>query len=105
MNADDIDVVAIELAEDLRSHDSSVLPLAARPLAKYTMRSMAESNGFMSCAESKTVIWCSAEMRRSKATISAMLRMSNWREARPATRAGTADQGVGDQNPLLLAAG
>ena len=40
------------------------------------MRSITESNGFMSCAESSTVMWCSRERRRSSATIPATLRMS-----------------------------
>ena len=37
------------------------------------MRSMTESSGVMSCAESSTVVWSSRDTRRSKATIPATL--------------------------------
>ena len=40
------------------------------------MRSITGSSGFMSCAESSTVVWNSRDRRRSRATIPAMLRMS-----------------------------
>ena len=84
---------------------SSAVPLAARPSARYTTRSITGSSGFISWAEISTAIRCSRAIRASSADdllgaaqIEVRQRLVEQQQLR------AADQRVRDQDPLLLAA-
>ncbi len=106
VHADDIDVVAVQRAQaPLRPHDRFRGARSRRGhLPGTTIRSIAESSGFMSCADSSTVIRCSVASRRSSATISAVLADVEIGERLvQQQQPGAADQRVRDQDALAAA--
>ncbi len=106
VDAQHVDVVAVELLKARRSgRPRRSVPLAARPAARYTIRSITGSSGFISWAEISTAICCSRGDPRQQsddllgaAQVEVRQRLVEQQQRR------AADQRVRDQDPLLLAA-